>query len=85
MLFIFSNELTRKLESTKVIVLAPLLKASKPIIPDPAKRSNNVLPDIFFKISNRLFLTREVVGRYGAFLTVLIRRPLYLPAWICTD
>mgnify|MGYP007000338812 CR=1 len=48
--------------STKVTFLAPLLAASKPIIPEPEKISKN---DFSFKgpiVSKKLFLHIEVVG-----------------------
>ena len=61
----------------------PRFKSWKNGIRSMEGKSNTCLSEISPRISNRLFLTSDVVGRYGEFLTVLTRRPLYWPACIC--
>ena len=73
---ILINSITFLLLSTNVISDAPLLTASNPSIPLPAKISNTDKSFRFPNISNILFLTLDEVGRYGSLLLVFICKPL---------
>ena len=76
-----------KLISIEVMSVHPLEANSKPMLPEPAKRSKSLISlklMLLLKMLNRLSLAKFVVGLIGNPFGAIINLPLYFPLIIRT-